>query len=286
MKRFAILAGTAACVLALSACNGVSQEGATLDGGSVQRESASAQAEEEPSQQPVVVKNSPDKYTWYIKNYAGMNAASVGYTALDGSRRDSYGAGTVRIVFKTADGSYVDCASEEQLQEYRVIAQDLAPNTELKYTFSVDENGEEYDNLVNGQNYDEVVLAVSKVGSNEPAPELTVIQSSPDRYTRYVKDYVGRNLATCGYYSLGGTYNDHYGQGYVKFDIVPDDGSYIDPEDTAALSQYVVTSQSVEPNTAIQMTFMTDSEGKEYDNLVQTQSLESITLAVSKVPSE
>ena len=286
MKRFAILAGTAACVLALSACNGVSQEGATLDGGSVQRESASAQAEEEPSQQPVVVKNSPDKYPWYIKNYAGMNAASVGYTALDGSRRDSYGAGTVRIVFKTADGSYVDCASEEQLQEYRVIAQDLAPNTELKYTFSVDENGEEYDNLVNGQNYDEVVLAVSKVGSNEPAPELTVIQSSPDRYTRYVKDYVGRNLATCGYYSLGGTYNDHYGQGYVKFDIVPDDGSYIDPEDTAALSQYVVTSQSVEPNTAIQMTFMTDSEGKEYDNLVQTQSLESITLAVSKVPSE
>ena len=286
MKRFAILAGTAACVLALSACNGVSQEGATLDGGSVQRESASAQAEEEPSQQPVVVKNSPDKYTWYIKNYAGMNAASVGYTALDGSRRDSYGAGTVRIVFKTADGSYVDCASEEQLQEYRVIAQDLAPNTELKYTFSVDENGEEYDNLVNGQNYDEVVLAVSKVGSNEPAPELTVIQSSPDRYTRYVKDYVGRNLTTCGYYSLGGTYNDHYGQGYVKFDIVPDDGSYIDPEDTAALSQYVVTSQSVEPNTAIQMTFMTDSEGKEYDNLVQTQSLESITLAVSKVPSE
>ena len=37
---------------------------------------------------PTIIKTSPDKYTWYINVYTGMNAATVGYTALDTRRHD------------------------------------------------------------------------------------------------------------------------------------------------------------------------------------------------------
>ena len=270
------------CALALFAmltgCNG----SPTVDNGSTD---VVAQPQEH---EKVAVKESTDPHVWYVKDYVGMNAASVGYTALDGSRRDSYGAGTLKVVYETPDGTYLDYNDEENddeaLRDWKVVAQNLAPNSEIRYSFMLDENGEEYDSLVSCQTYEEIVLAVAPVSDVfASAPDLTVIESSPDKYTRYVKDYVGRNLATCGYYSMGGTYNDHYGQGYIKFDIVADDGSYIDPEDTAALAQYRVTGQNVEPNTPISMTFMTDSDGKEYDNLVASQSIEAITLNVTKV---
>ena len=44
---------------------------------------------------------------------------------------------------------------------------------------------------------------------------------------------------------------DHYGAGYIKFVIVSDDGSFIDPEDTELLKNYVITGQSVSPNTEL-----------------------------------
>lgn len=282
MKKTAIILGTLALALTLSACNsGKGAEGGSSSGA----EKQTAQT----SQSQIVVKKSTDKHIWYVKNYVGMNAASVGYTALDGSRRDSYGAGTLKIIFRTKDGSYVAYSEGDKgeqpdsLQEYKVVAQDLEPNTELSYTFMLDEDGEEYDNLVSVQNYEEIVLYVAPLSSNEQPPELTHIKPSPDKYTRYVKDYVGRNLATCGYLSLAGTYNDTYGQGYVKFDITADDGSYVDVEDNESLSQYVVTDQSVAPNTEITMSFATDEEGEEYENLVNSQSIESIGLTVTKV---
>lgn len=277
MKRFWMVAVTGVLAIALAGCSSPSQT-----------TGSSEEAPEEEPREQVTVKESTDPHTWYVKDYVGMNAASVGYTALDGSRRDAYGAGTLRIIFKTGDGTYIDFNDEENgdeaLRDWKVVGQDLAPNSEITYTFMLDENGEEYDNLVNCQTYEEIVLAVAPVSDMfASAPDMTEIESSPDKYTRYVKDYVGRNLASCGYYSLGGTYNDHYGAGYIKFDIVTDDGSYVDPEDTAALAQYQVTSQSVEPNTPITMTFTTDPEGKEYDNLVSTQSIESITLNVTRI---
>ena len=42
-----------------------------------------------------------------------------------------------------------------------------APNTELKYVFDTDEDGNEYENLVQSQNIEEIVLCVKKVGSSE-----------------------------------------------------------------------------------------------------------------------
>ena len=46
----------------------------------------------------------------------------------------------------------------------------------------------------------------------------------------------------------------------------------------------MVTGQSVSPNTVIQMTYTTDSDGNEYSNLIGSQTLESITLNVTKAP--
>lgn len=275
-----------AAALSLGACGGTGAAGTSTD--SPAQESSGATTETEPEEeveQPAItITPSPDKYTWYIKNYVGMNAATVGYEALDGFRHDYYGDGNIKVIYVADDGTYVDPGNEEQLKEYVVTGQNLEPNTEMKYTYEVDSEGEEYSNLVNFQTIDEIVLSVSKVGSSTGDPGLTTIEPSADKYTHYVRDYVGRNLAECGYYSLAGNLTDAYGHGYITFDVVPDDGAFIDFEDKAQLASYMVTGQSVSPNTVIQMTYMTDSDGKEYSNLIGSQTLESITLNVTKAP--
>ena len=234
----------------------------------------------------VTVKQSPDKYTWYIKNYVGKNCASFGYTSMGGDRMDHYGAGYIELVLVTPDGAYIDIETDDDLKQYVVTAQSIAPNTELKYTFEVDEEGNEYENLVSWQNYEEIVLCVKKVGSSEETSlGLTEIYPSPDKYTWYIRDYTGRNLASCGYLSMGGKRMDHYGAGYIRFIITSDDGTFIDPQDTELLKNYVITGQSVAPNTELQYVFETDSDGNEYENLVRSQNLEEIELTVKPVGS-
>lgn len=269
-KNIVVLALAAALTLSAAACSG-STSPATDD--APQGKSAEAS-----------ITQSPDKYTWYIKDYTGMNAASIGYEAVDGFRHEAYGDSTIKLIYVAGDGTYIDPGNEDQLKEYVVTGQNVTPNTEMKYEYEVDSDGEEYDNLVNFQTISEVVLSVAKVGESGSAAELTEIMPSPDKYTHYVRDYVGRNLAECGYCSISGKLTDAYGHGYIFFDIVADDGTYIDPGDEAVLAGYMVTSQSVEPNTAIKMTYTTDSDGNEYNNLIDSQSIEAITLNVTKAP--
>ncbi len=40
----------------------------------------------QPTDESITIKDSPDKYTWYIKNYVGKNCASIGYTSMGGDR--------------------------------------------------------------------------------------------------------------------------------------------------------------------------------------------------------
>lgn len=262
--------------------------GAVQDSDSVQEnhdtQTESAIGNFDQTDSSVTIKNSPDKYTWYIKNYVGKNCASFGYTSMGGDRMDHYGAGYIELVLITPDGTYIDIETDDDLKQYVVTAQSYAPNTELKYVFDTDEDGNEYDNLVQSQSIEEIVLCVKKVGSSEETSlGLTEITPSPDKYTWYIRDYTGRNLASCGYLSMGGNRMDHYGAGYIKFVIVPEDGSFIDPEDTELLKNYVITGQSVLPNTELKYVFDTDSEGNEYDNLVQSQNIEEIELMVKLV---
>ena len=230
---------------------------------------------------------SPDKYTRYIKNYVGKNCASIGYDAMNGKRMDEYGDSFIELVFVSDDGCFIDITNEDELKNYTVTKQNIEPGTELKLTFLKDEEGNEYDNLVASQSFKEIVLCVKKAGSTKgSAAEPVVINPSPDKYTHYIVDYSGRNLASCGYVSMMGKLTDAYGDAYIELVIVTQDGTFVGPEDAESLKNYVVTSQNIAPNTELKLTFDKDENGKEYDNLVQSQNIEEIELYVSRVDSE
>ena len=253
--------------------------------------SAETEVKEEPTQSAETkedksfsLKSSPDKYTQYVGKYVGMNAASVGYTSLGGDRMVEIGKGLLQITYVTADGTYVGPDDEENLKNYVVTAQSIEPNTEVKLTFQKDSDGKEYDNLVDHQSFDKIDLAVKKVNAaDDSAPELTSIDPSPDKYTYYIRNYVGKNLASVGYQSLGDDYRDAYGAGSLELILVSDDGSYIDTSDSSVLKQYVVTDQDIAPNSELKLNYMTDSNGEEYTNLVDSQSYETITLTVAQL---
>lgn len=236
----------------------------------------------------VQIETSPDKYTWYVQNYVGKNLANIGYTSLGGDRRDTYGAGNIELVICSDDGTYIDIEDEDSLKQYVVVEQNYEPNTEIKYTFEVDSEGEEYENLVDWKNIEKIDLLVKKVGSelSKNVPKLVSTKVSPDKYNHYVRNYVGKNLANIGYTSLGGDRRDEYGHGSIKFVLSSNDGSFIDVEDKESLKQYVVVSQDVSPDTQITYTYSKDEEGKEYSSLVHTQNIDKINLTLKKNNTE
>lgn len=232
----------------------------------------------------VAIRNSPDKYTWYIKSYKGKNCATIGYTSVGGDRFDTYGESLLEIIFVSADGTYINPESENDLKGYVVTDQNIAPNSELKLTFQKDSDGKEYDNLVESQTYEKIVLSVRKINSiKNDKVSLLKINPSPNKYTRYIEDYRGRNLASCGYTSMGGDLMDTYGEALVKLIVVSETGEFVDPEKKDVLKGYVVTKQNVAPNTELKLVFEKDSDGKEYDNLVETQNIEEIELTVKPI---
>lgn len=236
---------------------------------------------EQASSEQITINQSPDKYTWYVKNYVGMNLANAGYISLGEDLRDSYGAANIKLIPISVDGSYVDVSNEEALKDYVVIDQNLNPNTEIKLEFELDENGDEYENLVSCSSSDDLVLLVKKTTGPSNAQfdiPLTEISQSPDAELRYTKDYIGRNLAAAGYISMAGDLRDTYGKGSIKLSPVADDGSFIDTDDIESLKQYRVVSQSIEPNTKLSFTF-----DPEYDNIVRSQNVQTIELKVTKV---
>ena len=238
----------------------------------------------EEKHKPVTIKDSPDKYTWYIKDYVGENCANVGYLSLGGDILDRYGAATVEIVFMTKDGEFIDIEDEDKLKDYVVVAQNLEPNTELKLTLQKDSKGEEYSNLTDHVSIETIILGIRKITDKSDVKfDLTAIKPADDKYTWYIKDYVGLNLGNVGYISLGGDRRDSYGHGSIKIKVKTEDGSYVDPTDKEAVKGYVVTAQNIEPNTQLKYTFSKDSKGKEYSNLINTQTIEDITLTVKKL---
>lgn len=284
-RRLGAFAAVFLMLLALVGC-GSAENSSEINGDGQAAASGTAVATAQSSSPQI--KTSTDKHVAYVKNYVGMNCASVGYQGLDELRHDDYGNGRyVNIVFVTPDGTHLGLDDDsEELRQYKVSAQNVAPNTEINCTFETNSDGEEYDNVVAFQSITEVVLAVDKVGQNGNAKDMTEITPSPDQYTCYVRDYRDRNLADCGYKSLSDQLYDDYGCGCrIKLDISSDDGSYVDPTDVNSLSQYRVTGQSVDPNTQIALTHSTDSKGKEYSNVLDHQSVGSITLQVTHIAS-
>ena len=274
------------CVMAVSlslvACGG----GGSTSSGSDSNGSASVPSSTTTADTPFVLKTSPDKYTYYVDKYVGMNAASIGYTSLAGKRMIQIQNCYLEAVFVTADGTYVGGEDEEGLKNYVVVKQSVEPNTEIKVTYKKDEEGNEYDNLTDWQSIEKIDLLVKKVGDVDPQVDLVTTTPTPDKYTQYVRSYVGKNLYSAGYISLGGNLMDAYGQGYVQLNPVAEDGSYIDTTDETVLKQYVITGQNVEPNTEIEYVFRKKDDGTEYDNLVESQSISAITLNVKSISGQ
>ena len=240
----------------------------------------------EQSSSSTEVKQSSDKYTWYIKNYVGRNCATIGYTSIGGDRLDKYGKALLEILFVTQDGTYVDISSDDELKGWMVFGQNLAPNTELKLVFEKDSEGYEYDNLIEHQSFKEIVLSVKKVGdTSDVSMDLTTINPSPDKYTYYIYEYIGRNLMSCGYTSIGGDRLDTYGKAHLKLIFVTQDGTYIDIFSDDALKDWVVVGQNMRPNTEIDIVYAKDSEGYEYNNLIEYQSIDEIELYVKRISS-
>lgn len=236
---------------------------------------------------PVTIKASPDKYTWYIQDYVGRNAAGFGYTSLGGDRLERYGSGYLEFTFVTEDGALIDIEDETQLQKYVVTGQNIEPNTQMKLVFEKDSKGKEYSNLIDFQSIRYIDLSVKRIdgtlGGDPVLFELIPITPSPDKYTHYIRNYVGKNVASFGYTSLGGERRDYYGNATVKFNFVSTDGAYLDPENIDLLKQYVVTGQDVAPNSVMKLTFQRNSKGQEYSNLIDNQTYQTITLQVRKL---
>ncbi len=241
---------------------------------------------EEKKHEFVQIKSSPDKYTVYIKDYVSRNCATIGYSSLGGDRIDRCGNVYLHIIFIDEEGNYIGI-EDEDVKEYVVVSQSYEPNTEIKLTYQRDSEGEEYSSLVEWQNISEIVLKVRKIGSLSKVSDagMTYIEPSPDKYTFYLKDYVGRNLSACGYISLGGDFRDRYGDGSIKLNLITEDGSYIDLKEEGITNNYVVTNQSVAPNSLIKYEFWTYSTGEE-SSLVDNQNLEEIDLYVAPISEQ
>lgn len=160
--------------------------------------SNSDQATNETQNTSVVIKPSPDKYTWYIKNYVGKNLASFGDDMFGEYRYDEYGKTTIKFVIITNDNSYVDPGNKESLKNYVVTAQNIAPNTELKLVFAKRDDGTEYENLVESQNIQEIELYVKGIGNNidnnssvDKTTSSESKKSSTDdaKWKQFLKDY-------------------------------------------------------------------------------------------------
>lgn len=106
------------------------------------------------------IKESPDKYTWYIKDYTGRNASQACTWRLGGNCMDDYGDSHVTMVFITEDGSAV---TDENISEYVVIGQSVEPNSEQKLVFEKMDDGQE-SGWIESQTYKEIELEVKKVG--------------------------------------------------------------------------------------------------------------------------
>lgn len=128
------------------------------------------------SYQPTYTEPLPtlDRHKYHVREYVGRNAASFG-EYLGDKRLDEYGVGELRIVFTAEDGSFVDVSDIDSLKSYFITSQDIAPNTELQLTYETDSSGQEYDNLIRSQNYEEINLTVRKFDNKLDTPSKAEI---------------------------------------------------------------------------------------------------------------
>ena len=85
-----------------------------------------------------------------------------------------------------------------------------------------------------------------------------------------VKNYVGLNLISCGYTSMGGDLRDKYGDTNLALVLLSPDGTFIDPNDKKQLQAYTVIDQKPAPNTPFDISTSIDGDmvNKGYEEII------------------
>lgn len=115
------------------------------------------------------------------------------------------------------------------------------------------------------------------------AGEKSQIQSlKGDRHKAVVPDLVGQNASQVGYESISGAFYVSITNGIVRLPLKfkAPDGEAITKDNA---KNYKVVSQEPKANTVFDVSYVKDENGKEYDNLVETTGVQSITLTVEKI---
>ncbi|MBR3319947.1 hypothetical protein IKG20_01435, partial [Candidatus Saccharibacteria bacterium] len=120
---------------------------------------------------PMKTKEPSDENTYYMKDYVSRNASDTCTWRLGGDCMDSYGDANLKMVFISDDGQKIN---DKNISFYRVVEQNIEPNTELKLT----ESG-----WITEMNYEEITLRVQVSAAGKK------VASKTERKTGQLKRY-------------------------------------------------------------------------------------------------
>ena len=221
-------------------------------------------------------------HSYDVRNYVGKNMGSVGKVNED-KLIDTYGSGEISLALVTEDGMLILPVDDEVKKQYVIVDQNTKSDSKITIVNKRDSEGKPYSNLVDYQSVNEIILYVAPIGK-EYKPRYIEIKPTLDKHKYHIKDYVGRNAASFGRYNDSDRV-DEYGAAELRIAFKADDGSFIDSKDINILKNYLVINQDIAANTELEIEYLKDSDGEEYDSLVESQSYEEITLTVKKLES-
>jgi len=201
------------------------------------------------------------KETHEIKDYCGKNLAACGkYSTFYKEYQDSYGNGYLKLSIVTEEGIYIAPDDIDTMEQYIVVQQSINPKTTITFQFAKERDGDYGKTTQMYRSFDEIVLFVKQRTEGTSAfdenTNMTPVNESPDEYTYYVRDYTGRNLASCGsYYNYNGVFRDDYGAGVIVLNIISDDATYFHLDRIEQLREYIIVGQGTPPNTEVKFTF-------------------------------
>lgn len=199
--------------------------------------------------------------THEIKNYCGKNLAACGtFNSFYKEYQDNYGNGYVKLSIITENGIYIAPDDIDMMEQYIVVQQSIQPETSITFQFAKEKGGNYGRTTQMYRSFDEIVLFVKErtesTSKFDQELDFIAVEESPNKATYFVRDYSGRNLASCGAYSsFYGDFRDDYGAGQITLNIVCDDGTYFHLDRIEQLREYVIIGQGTPPNTEVQFTF-------------------------------
>lgn len=121
---------------------------------------------------------SEDANAEYIRDYRGLNLGMIGEVySSDNGVQDEYGEADVILVPNSTDGSYIDPSDEENLKNFVIIGQDVAPNSKITVTY------DDSNNFVRGQNISTINVSVVNVDSYDPSLIIPIEESETETET-------------------------------------------------------------------------------------------------------